>query len=322
MFDTFEEIEEPAVGNWRPPSGIEASGQVSGATSNINKHPKLIRSESELARKMAEQLSDKDNKPMCSYSKSISNVQPEQRARIIPAPDLAIVSDDEEEDDVSCIPNMSSQPTTNTASNIAVKPESPPKRLQYVPRASSSKQSYGSIPIVSGSSARLPSANLPQSTKASTNGDTKKRKAQYVDLTVSSDSNASDSGHDSDLQITGSIEPSIQVDNSPQFLGQINAVILILNPVDELSLEASENQLTPPPLYVTFVRPPPTALGGGRMKESVYVISSESGEKFGALEGRVADVLGPVVGGKPFQDGRVQIRGYAMRQGKSATTVG
>lgn len=313
-FDTFEEDDSPAVGTWR------SAAQSSAASSyrpSANGHPSL---EADLARRMAEQLSDghSDGSP---GQRQTLHQDSDKRDTIVPAPDAMMVLDDDEQEDISCIPSLPQ--ASSSTSNAVQSQASPVPRLQYASKVPQTAHAFGSIPVISGASARLPSTTMTLAGTAQQiqNGHSRKRKADVVDLTLSSDSNAgSSSGNDSDLQITGSVAPSIQVDDSPQFLGQINAVLLILHPVQELNLEAGENQLTPPPLVVTFNRPIPTPIGG-RLKESVYVISNESGEKFGALEARVADVLGPVIGGKPFQDGRVQIRGYAMRQGKQATMV-
>lgn len=107
-----------------------------------------------------------------------------------------------------------------------------------------------------------------------------------------------------------------QLKDSHQLLGQLSSVALISEFVPELELEAPGMQLSPLPLYVSLIR---TQSSKNMTEEVVQVISDESGQQFGRLGSVFAGVLGPVIGGKPFMDGKVRIRGYMMRPGKQAT---
>ena len=240
----------------------------------------------------------------------------------------SITIDDNSDGDISCTPqslppSAAPSPRANPAPQMYTYPSNGGFQ-QYCPQVSTSQSPFGTVPMVSGSNARLPSQAISRSQQPNyanqPKQNSKKRKGDVVDLTLSSDDSNAGSA-DSDLQITGSKAAEVMVDNSHQFLGQISSVVLILNPVPELNMEAKENQIAPPPLHVSFNRTPPVSIPMQKPKESVYISSNESGQRFGALEARVADILGPVLGGKPCMDGRVVVRGYAMRLGKQAVTV-
>lgn len=341
FFDDFEEVEAPIGSNWRQTLNTAPSQPQAAPIRPAKSAAECFRDmEAEWARDVASpqngypslQQSSSSSYQPCNFG-NVSTVRNiagnSKRPKLEHQSQESITIDDNSDNDIACtsqsLPSAAPSPRANPASQV-YNYSSNGGFQQYVPRASTSQSPFGAVPMISGSTARLPSQAISRSQQPAFANPTepkqnsKKRKGDVVDLTLSSDDSNAGSV-DSDLQITGSKEPSIMIDNSHQFLGQISSVVLILHPVPELNMEARENQLTPPPLPVSFNRIQPVSVPMQKPKESVYIVSGESGQRFGALEARVADVLGPVFGGKPCMDGRVVIRGYAMRPGKRPVTV-